>query len=465
MNDVTVLPPGVPALITSEVINASTTRRINDIIGGPYVTHQGMRDMSDVFGYPATIDVEDYFKMYERHGVATRLTRGIARSCWRDVPKIMQGDKEIMTDVLQALESIKLFRRLEQADTLNRIARFSVLFVGVPDGAKSPDEPLGRVSNAKAAMKATYFKAYREDGVEVTQYDTDVTSPRYGAPLMYQLRVVEFADSKIIANLQTINVHYTRIVHLAEDALDNDFVGMSALEPIYNFVIDLIKAQGGSAEAYWRNARRILALTMKDSIPNTPDGIKMLADLRESIAEFTNGMADALRLGNMDVTQLTADLADPKETILGTFKMISAATGIPLRILTGEGGGQTSGNEDKAAYNQIIKDRQEMMCSDWLRQVLTILGVAGYFDPIPLDAVIEWPVNESLNELQQSETQKNKAQAVALISSAINDMGGLSGIVGGEQLLLEIMNIVTLGVFDDTEDDDADIAGLPGVPT
>lgn len=457
---ITGLPELAPKYInSSDSINATSIRKISDITGGAYQTHDGIRDMSDVFGYPVEIKTEDYFATFRRMGIATRIARGVARSCWRDVPKIMVNDVEILETEINQLASIKLFRRLEQADTLNRIARFSVLYIGIPDG-KDSREPLSRVTNKNTAWKATFFKAYREDGINVVQYDTEPSSPRYGMPVIYQLQVMDFDNSSTIAsNTQTINVHHSRIVHLAEDALDNDFVGMSSLEPVYNFIIDLIKVEGGSSEAYWRNARRILLLMMKDRIPNTVDGRQMLDDLKTNIAEFTNGWSDALRLGNMDAKQLEATIADPKEAVLAVLKLISGATGIPIRILTGEGGGQTTGNEDKAAYNQIILDRQELICTDWLKQVLNILAMAGYFNELPLEAVVVWPVNESLNELQQSETRRNNAQGIALLSSASNDMGSYAG--QGDELIKEIYDIMLTPVIDTSEDDDATITGLP----
>lgn len=432
--------PVVNATPLSQAVNAQTTvsrRNLNNIFNTPGVTHGGARDMYEVFGYPNQLTWEDFFAIYRRHGIATRLTRGVARSCWRDIPGIEVDEQPVLEEELKILARKKMFRNLEQADTLNRIGRFSVLYVGVNDGM-DPREPLG-VVRSREALKGVFFQPYSEDGTEVNLYEADPANPRFGQPVLYSLTVRALDQEKLRSDTTSRVVHWTRIVHIAEDALDNDLEGLSALEPVFNFIIDLMKTQGGSSEAYWRNARRILAFNAKEGFGNATE--KQLEQLRTDIEEFTNGWRDGLRLGGVEVTQLQATHADPKEAVLACFKLISGSTGIPMRILTGEGGGQTTGNEDKAAYNQLIKDRQEMMCSDWLLRTLEILGNAGLIEPLPLNAEIIWPVSESLNEVEKSEAAKNNGQALAFISQATADMGGLGGTMDPAQAVEEILDI------------------------
>lgn len=458
------LPGREPAAL-SEAVNSTVTVSKRDLsrLGGPFTTHAGARDMDVVFGYPDVIRYEDAFKMYQRMGIATRLTRGVARSCWRDMPTVEVDDKPILEDEIIALNKRKLFRKLENADTLNRIGKFSVMFVGVSDGEQDLANPLGKASGADA-MSQLFFQAYGESGVEVTRWVTEPTDPRFGLPLVYQLTVRDVTDNKLPSATATRNVHFSRVVHLAEDALDNDIEGLSALTPVYNFLLDLIKTEGGSSEAYWRNARRVLAFNAKEGFGNASD--KVLEQLRTDIEEFTNGWRDGLRLGGVEVTQFPVEHADPKEAVLACLKLISGTTGIPLRILTGEGGGQTTGNEDKAAYNQLIKDRQEMMCSDWLMQTLDILANADIIDAIPDNAIIVWPETEALNELEKSTVAKNNAEAFAAVADAINPIsGGFAGSMSPEQAAREFLDIDDLEIVTDDGLDDDELIGLPGVET
>ena len=456
--------PVINAAPLSQTVNAQVTvsrRNLNSMFNTPGVTHNGARDMYEVFGYPNQLVWEDFFAIYRRHGIATRLTRGVARSCWRDIPAIKVNDEPVLEEELKILARKKMFRKLEQADTLNRIGRFSVLYVGVPDGM-DPRQPLG-VVRGSGALNSVFFQPYSEDGTEVILYESEITSPRFGQPVLYSLTVRALDQEKLRSDTTSRVVHWTRIVHIAEDALDNDLEGLSALEPVFNFILDLMKTQGGSSEAYWRNARRILVFQAKEGFGNAQ--AEEIEKLRTDIEEFTNGWRDGLRLGNVDVTQLQATHADPKEAVLACFKLISGSTGIPMRILTGEGGGQTTGNEDKAAYNQFIKDRQEMMCSDWLLRTLEILGNARLIEPLPLNAEVIWPVSESLNEVEKSEAAKNNATALNQISQATGGLGGLSGTMDPAQAVEEILDIdVEEPEGDGFNPGPGDLSPLPTVP-
>lgn len=440
------------------------TRSLRSLVGGgsPFITHGGERDMFEVLGYPFVIDWEQNLIMFKRMGIATRVCRGVARSCWRDIPTITANgddDELLYEDDIAVLSKLKMFRRLEQADTLNRIGHFSVLFVGVQDGL-DVSLPLGKAFGANS-IDNVFFRAYSEDGVEVLTYDTEPSSPRFGSPETYQLMTRLMGNEKITVDTLARVVHHSRIVHMAEDALDNDFEGMSALEPIFNSLLDLVKASGGSAEAYWKNAQRILAFMAKEGVEAASDD--ELAALSLAIDEFTNGMRNGIRLGDIDMQSVDAVIADPKEIILGIFKIISGSTGIPLRILTGEGGGQTTGSEDKAAVNTFLKERQDLVCSDWLLQVMTILGKAGVIEEVPNDAVATWPVNEALNELEKSEVIKNRAVAAKDLSIATSGLGGLAGELSAEQGIEDILELEYKPEIDDgLSDEEVIVAMLPG---
>lgn len=440
--------------------NSETSISRRDLFSnGLFNTHGGERDMFEVLGYPMSLSWEQLFVAYRRMGIATRLTRGIARSCWRDIPEIKVDDEQVYEEELKILAKKRMFRKLEQADTLNRIGRFSILFVGVQDGEK-PDQPLGKAFGGEKAINDIYFQAYSEDGTEVVEYEEEPSNPRFGMPVKYQLTTRTVGNEKLQVDTTSRIVHWTRVVHIAEDALDNDLEGMSALEPIFNWLIDLIKSEGGSSEAYWINAQRILAFMAKEGVGNADP--EELEQLKKEIEEFTNGMRNGIRLGNVDVKSIDTTMIDPKETILGALKLIAGATGIPLRILTGEGGGQTTGSEDKAAYNTLIKDRQDLMCSDWLMQVLNILGMSGVIDELPINAEVDWPVNEALNELEKSEVRKNTGTALRDASQAISDIGGgLARDLTGKQLIEEVFELEHKPIASDNDDLPPDLDGPP----
>ena len=258
----------------------------------------GTRDYNTLFGYHDEPLFDDFYSAYRRSGIANVIVAKVAKACWRDLPALKLDEDEILHDEMAALKRKGLFRALERADILNRIGSFSVLLIGCPDGEEL-HKPLGTGKN----MSQLYFNAYSEKGIEILTWDTDQDSVRYGLPLTYQLQPVKLDSNKKPTIRQAITVHWSRVVHLAENALDNEVEGLSSLEPVWNNLIDILKVRGSAAEAYYRNARQKYALEVdKDaSVDNTPEG---KAALKREVEAFTNNMQDFLRLKNMKVNQL-----------------------------------------------------------------------------------------------------------------------------------------------------------------
>ena len=158
----------IGAFLLNNVIPGATSRGIN--ASGIGSTEDGTRNLWTLFKYSKAPTFDTYWQKYSRQDIAHRIVVDMPRQCWRDVPEIEDKDTE-----LQTLKSMGAFRALEKADILNRIGSLSVLYVGVPDGLKS-EEPLGK-ANA-TAMREVYFTPYPEDGVQVSDVDSDPASPR-----------------------------------------------------------------------------------------------------------------------------------------------------------------------------------------------------------------------------------------------------------------------------------------------
>ena len=169
---------------------ASFFDRLGSLLG---MSKDGKRDLYDIYGYDQSLSGDSGFNLLyqysRRHGIANRLTFGMAKSCWRDGFSILSDrdddTSEQLTDELITLNRRGLVKKLEQADILNRIGRFSVLLVGVPDGLPL-SEPLGAASPAQ--LKSVYFKAFAYDGIRVNKHVTDIASERYGLPELYSVQ-------------------------------------------------------------------------------------------------------------------------------------------------------------------------------------------------------------------------------------------------------------------------------------
>jgi uncharacterized protein len=399
------------------IINAlqSAVRRLSASFGFG-VSPDGKRDYNALFGYGTDLTYSDFYGMYKRGGLGNAVVKKVARACWGEKPKLKVGEQEILENEIALLAKKGLFSALQKADILNRIGNFSVLLIGLPDG-QDLDQPLGKVGTLEKSIKNMYFNAYNYDGVTITKYDESPTSPRFNLPEIYQLQTSVTSDKAKDTSFKAINVHHSRIVHFAEGSLESSIEGESALEPIWNALLDSEKVRGGSGEAFFRNARQQRALEAdKDS--QLEAGSEALTKLNDNIQAFDNGWESTLRLKNMKANHLPISSISPRDSFDVSVETISGQTGIPVRVLTGKGGGQTTGEEDRASWNQLIMDRRDDFCDQKLFRALEILADCGAIN-LPDNVETEWPPQRSTTEKEQSEINKNKADTFDKVVTAM----------------------------------------------
>jgi len=402
-----------------QVLNAVSKVFSRGTSGGFGISASGKRDYNALFGYGTCLDYCDYKQMYERGGIANTVVGKVAKSCWRDLPEIKVSDKAVLADQIKMLKKAMFFKAFERADIANRIGKFSVLFVGMPDGL-DPSLPIGVAR--KDNFAGMYFNIYEEDGIEVAQWDNDPASSRYNLPEIYTLQAMVNGNSKLHGNALAIRVHHSRVVHLAEGALSNSLEGCSALEAPWNALIDKEKTRGSSGESYYRNSRQKLALEAKEG--SKVEATKEARDaLKENVENFQNGLEDVLRLNNMNANMLQPSMASPRDPFDVSVEEVAGTTGIPVRILTTKAGGSVTGSEDKATWNALVKDRQDQECTPYLLDALQIMAEAGILD-MPDNAEVIWPVQSSLSEKEASESTKNKADAFKSATEGLSTLGG-----------------------------------------
>jgi hypothetical protein len=145
---------------------------------------------------------------------------------------------------------------------------------------------------------------------------------------------------------------------------------------------------------------------------------KAKEDLSDEVERFTNNWSDVMRLSGVSAKVLTTQHADPVGTVRVALQAIAGATGIPMRILTGEGAGQLAGNEDKESYNQLISDRQNLVCTDWFAGVYDLLERAGMLE-VPFEADIKWPVASALNEKDMADIHERESIGFQNVTDAL----------------------------------------------
>jgi len=378
------------------------------------------RDYYKVLGYPETINIDDYIIRYKRQDIASRIVDLPAQDTWKKPPMVSEDgkrDTQFCQD-WQALlnkKNLAIWNKLSRADRLSGIGKFGVLVLGFKDGGLLSDEVNTDRLKALGTDGLIYLRPLSEASVEVAAKDEDVQSERFGQPTLYKVNL----DSKT----KNTKIHWTRILHLADGKLDSEVYGTPRLEKVYNRLDDLTKLIGGGSEASWLNMRQGTLMTPKEGY----DGASMDRDkLATEIQEYAHDPLRMLFLEGVETQEIGRDKVMNVSPIFNVaIALISAASGIPQRILIGSAQGElASASEDmrqwagEVAYRQKNYAEPEILRTfiDRLVQygVLSPHGESGYhigkFNPE--NEEWEWPPLVQMTEKEKAEIMDFKARAL-----------------------------------------------------
>jgi len=395
----------------------------------------GDRDLYSTLGYDRDPEPSDYYAKYLRNDIARTVVQAPASTAWRVRPNVVDDanegtEDEETTPFERAVEFLfdehRLLHYLERWDVATGLGEYGVLFLGLrEDGTDEGDlpdlsepvggdeqadlsnvdldevDPDGRGESAQGGL--AYLSVFTQAHVEDIDVVQNPAHPRYGLPHRYELA---FTTGE---NTRTEWVHHSRVLHAAEDLLENEVFGTPRMGPVYNRIQDLEKVVGGSAEMFWRGARRELHLNYTgDGSPQDAD------DLQEQAEEYTHNLRNILRTSNVEAEDLGGEDVDPSGLVEQLLKLIAGETGIPVRILTGSERGELASTQDRATWLGRVSERQEQFCAPMLlRPLLDLLLDLGILpEPQGGTYTVEWPDLFELNELEQAELRKTNAEAL-----------------------------------------------------
>ena len=309
------------------------------------------RNFYEVFGYPEIISVRDYRKAFERGDIAETVVSAKPEVTWGGVePYVRETDNykietefEKEYDKLIENDDVNLYPTLERADIISGIGRYGGLFLGWDDGLDF-DKPV------KKGSKIVFLETFAEDTLLIKELENAPTSKRYGLPLFYE---GTFASGKLQEETKTKTIHWTRVIHLADNRIDSKIYGVPRLKKVFNRILDLHKVLGVDAESFWLGAYGGLAFEA-DPEAVIEDKEAMTAE----IDKYTAGLQRYLRLQGIKTKELKPSIHDPASHVLVQLQLISAQTRIPLSILMGSGRGELSSSNDFKLWVNIASKRR-----------------------------------------------------------------------------------------------------------
>lgn len=383
----------------------------------------GKRDMYSTFGWKKLTCHQDYINKYLRQDIVKRIIHAPVDALWSDPPKVT-GDAAFQKAWDDMVAQSTVFSQLNRADILCGLGRYAVLLIGISDG-RSLDQPV----NQKAGNQVIYLQPYAEGSVDIKEYEKNPQSPRFGLPLFYRITPGAFQTG--VTTLTSVSdgiessfvAHYSRVLHLAENALESSVFGHSRLESVYNVLDDILKVTGGSAEMFWLSANRGLHINVDKDMELATGDAENLAD---EVDEYANEVRRVIRTRGVEVKSLGSEVADPRGVFDVQLSLLASNTGIPKRVLMGSEAGQLASQQDRANWAIQV----EMRISNHGQPIVLIPFVRILIDagvlPAPSQMTIEWPDAFKMNPLERAQTSAQMARSAANLSKTLKTVSDIN---------------------------------------
>ena len=371
----------------------------------------GDRDLYKVFGYKKNPTEADFLAKYVRQDIAGRIVDAPPGATWSNPPEIEQ---ELQNGELRDLaKRTKLWQAMYRADRLARLNPFSLLLFGFNDTGNTQ----ARISPDRVD-DLLYVRAIPSRLVDEITFNNNVRDKRFGQPELYTIKFDDPETKSVSAGKITVKgqrelrVHWSRVVHIVENPLEDEIFGTPIIEKVFNLLDDLLKVAGGTAETYWLTGRGGLQADIDKEMDFDPDDAAALAD---EIEEYVHQLRRVIRTRGVDISTIDTKTPNPKEIFEMIVSMISGTTGIPKRILLGSEAGQLASEQDRANWAERIDERRELFATPSMLQP-TILR----FQEVGLisegDVTFKWPDAFVQNPLERAQTMAQKARAIGNIS-------------------------------------------------
>lgn len=400
------------------------------------------RDIMAECGHPETILTEDYASIYKRGDVARRIVRIYPEESWSESPEIVENETDDETAFEKKWKEIedeyKVWHYLQRADILSGIGRFGVLLIGVDDGQEM-SEPLEiRSEGATAATerKLLYLRPFQEKHVKIATTQNDPTNERYGLPEKYTIYFADtgtgLQDQTSKTTAQSLTVHWTRVIHLADNRSDSDVYGDPRMECVWNRLLDLRKIAGGSGEMFWKGGFPGLSI----EAANPDEDVEFDADATEEMMDkYMNGLQRYISLIGMQAKSLAPQVANPTPHVEVQLKLIAAAWGIPWRVFIGSEQSQLASGQDMIAWNRRITRRREEYLSPFVvRPVIDRFQDVGILPRVE-SYDIKWNDLNAPTEEEKATVAEKKTNA---LSKYVNS--GMDAVIPPFQYLTMILD-------------------------
>jgi hypothetical protein len=254
----------------------------------------------------------------------------------------------------------------------------------------------------KDGLELVLLTPYPWSQVNVTRYDTDNSSIRFGLPLEYE---IERSDGT------PFNVHWSKIIHDAPRLFDDPVEGMSVVQILYDDATGFRNMRWGLYQTIFRYGSGFPHIHL-------PGASRKQINAMIAAGEFdyinsrgffvTGGKGDDKE--EIDFIGVQGVTLNPDPYVKVAFESFSLGSRIPQDIFKGVSAGRITGSEfNERNYYKYISSEQNSK-TPVVRELIDRLLATGQIEPtdgrvkIPPDAEyeVEWYSAFELNEVDQT---------------------------------------------------------------
>lgn len=290
-------------------------------------------------------------------------------------------------------------------------------------------------------VKLLYLRCFDESLVQVVQYESKMTNPRFGQPVRYLITLNDprTQHGGVGLPLASVYVHWSRVLHFTDthwQESSSEVFSPPRLECVFNDIYDLYKIYGGGSEGYWKGSNPSLSVETHPSLGG--DVVVDKTGLKDMLENRNNSTTKDIMLMGMSAKTLPPQALDPTPYIEVRLTSISIKTGIPKRVLMGSERGELSSGQDSGEWDERVMERNNNLLTPRLIVPFVDRMVAFECLPEPEGYSVDWPDRKSATPLEKAQIAKARFEALQIYIA-----GNLESLITPMDALTTVGDMVT----------------------
>lgn len=383
------------------------TSNLNNIYG---------KESDDRDLYP-DIDDDTRERIFNRNPFAnaaiTQMTDDIWGSGFRIMP--IDGAEESSVDALRkAWDEIdrrtQLTIKLKDAWLESAKFGFGLVFLGFNDAGEELREPVRRARGM--TIESAAVRSSRQ--IKSFQFQDNPELPRFGEIEFYIPYADEIGKREELRNQQKEEgdpIHYTRVLHVVQQTVNNNPRGVSVIDPAYNALRQFDEITWGMSQSYTRWG---VGFPVIEHEMNADKEVELRKDMRFHSRDVNGWL---IRKGKATITWNQAPITSPKDFLEPAMKVASAALGVPMQLVLGTDAGAISGSETNIKeYYGRVRSKQDNRAKPLVRDLIRRLQEFKVLPDGEYD--IEFPDPQFKDEDKEAQVDRIIAESASMLVEA-----------------------------------------------